>query len=59
VAQVGHWLAQTARKSIEGDLFDALKDGQILCSVALKLAPQSSVRVNKQATPGNFACAKV
>jgi len=52
VYAVGQWVARAIGEDINGDLFDCLKDGNILAGLASKLNSKTSLRPNSKAKPG-------
>jgi len=54
VEEVASWIAAVNERSIEGDLFDALRDGVVLGTLSTKIDSSKGRRPNTKARPGNF-----
>lgn len=45
------WIETTLGEKIQGSLIEALKDGQVLCRLINKIAPNTVKKINKEASP--------
>lgn len=45
------WIETTLGEKIQGSLIEALKDGQVLCRLINKIAPNTVKKINKESSP--------